>query len=412
MKHHIAIYSSGNLLNKGFLFVITMMAARSLSSPIFGIFSLVKQSIATAVFISLIGLNYYILRDLNIIFKTGKGDTKNYLRDKLKNLIISLIITVLVISVFLNIYDDNGILSIKLKILIPLIIILNAFVIVQNSILSSYERFKITGIINSIISVIFFVLLYIVNTYFDLNMIFFIYFLFNAIVFICQDILLKEYSISNNIIFGRYKFNIVNFFKNLGIIYYNEILSLITITLFFFLVAKLFSLTDLANFTLYYQLLMACFLLPESIGSYFITSYTKSNVLIRLKNNLKISFYLSLFSFLLFLSFIPLIEILLNNKYDFDLNYYYLIFLLLIPFNFNSQFKKIFISKKQDKNLIIGQIFKSFFLILGVVLVSSFKLNSVFLIITFIIAETTSMVYFIKILFNKYDCSKKYFNIP
>lgn len=402
MKFNIAIFSVGNLLNKGFFFVMTILAAKTLSSPLFGIFSLIKQSISTAVFISLIGLNYYILRDLNDTYKSGEGDTKKYLRGKLINLILSQITVVLVLILLFQFFDDGEFLSTKLKIIIPLTVAINAFVIIQNSILSSQERFKITGFINSFSSFLFLVIIIFASKNFNLDSFFYIYFAYNLLIYIIQDIGLGEFSISYNIFTAKFNLKEIKFFKNLGLVYFHEILSFLTITLFFFIIARLISLSELAKFNLYYQILLACFYLPESLGPYFITSFYKTNFLNKLFKNLRISLSLSFIGFILFLISIPLLELFLNYKYNLGLNYYYIIFLLLIPYNFTSQLKKLCISQKKDKQLFFGQVVYSISLILGTIIIALLKFNSLGLIICLIFAETSMLGFYYLVLKNDF----------
>lgn len=384
---NLAFFSIGNLLNKAFFFALTILAAKTLSSSLFGVFSIIKQSISTAVFISLLSYNYLILRDLNIFFRSNNINFEIYLKEKLADIFTSQVITCLFLILAIIILNDTYIISLKLTAIIILSLFTNGMVIIQNSILSSINNFKVVGIINTIVSLVFLAFLLFLYKNLDLSSYFLLFLIYNLTLFIFQDIYLKKNSISKNILKIKIHFKFKSIFKSLGYLYYHELLSFLTLLLFFIIIASFISLSELGKFNLYYQFVMICILIPESLGSYFITSFSNSNLTTNLFKNIKITFLLNVFSFLGFLIITPFLNNFLGNNYDLSFNKYYLLFFFLIPSLFSSQVKKLLINQKKDKELFKGQFYKSSFLLSGTLMVGFFNLESVGLIICIILAE-------------------------
>lgn len=383
----LAFFSIGNLLNKAFFFALTILAAKTLSSSIFGVFSIIKQLISTAVFISLLSYNYLILRDLNIFFRSNNINFEIYLKEKLADIFTSQVITCLFLILAIIILNDTHIISLKLTAIIILSVFTNGMVIIQNSILSSINNFKVVGIINTIVSIVFLAFLFFFYKNLVLSSYFLLFLSYNLTLFVFQDFYLKKNSISKNILKIKIQFKIKSIFKSLGYLYYHELLSFLTLLLFFILIASFISLSELGEFNLYYQFVMICILIPESLGSYFITSFSNSNPIMNLFKNIKITFLLNVFSFVGFLIMTPFLNNFLGNNYDLGLNNYYLLFLFLIPSLFSSQVKKLLINQKKDKELFKGQFYKSSFLLSGTLMVGFFNLKSVGLIVCIILAE-------------------------
>lgn len=383
----LAFFSIGNLLNKAFFFVLTIFAAKTFSSSMFGVFSIIKQSISTAVFISLLSYNYIILRDLNIFFRSNKINFEFYLKEKIADILTSQVITCLLLILAIIILDDNHIISLKLTATIILCVFINGMVIIQNSILSSINKFKVVGIINTSLSIFFLAILFFYFKSLDLNSYFMIFLSYNLTLFIFQDIFLKENSISKILSKIKIQFKIKSIYKSLGYLYYHELLSFLTLTSFFLLIASFTGLSELGEFNLYYQFVMICILIPESLGSYFITSFSNTNYKLDLYRNMRITFILNVFSFLGFLFMTPFLNNFLGGNYDLSFNSNYLMFLFLIPSLFSSQVKKLLISQKKDKELFKGQLIKSSFLLFGAMFVGVLNLKSMDLIICLISAE-------------------------
>jgi len=384
---NLAFFSIGNLLNKAFLFALTILAAKTLSSSTFGIFSIIKQSISTAVFLSLLSYNYIILRDLNILFRSHKINFEFYLKEKLAHIFTSQVITCLFLILAIIILDDNYIIPLKLTTIIILSVFTNGMVIIQNSILSSTNNFKVVGIINISVGLVFSAILFIYFKHLDLTSYFLIFLIYNMTLFIFQDIFLKLNSISKIILKLKIQFKIKEIYKSLGYLYYHELLSFLTLSFFFILIASFTSLSELGEFNLYYQFVMICILIPESLGSYFITSFSNTNFKLNLYRNMRITFVLNVFSFLCFLFMTPFLNNFIGENYDLSLNKYYLLFLFLIPSLFSSQVKKLLINQKKDKELFRGQLYKSFILLSCTIIVGILNQNSIGLIICLIFAE-------------------------
>ena len=384
---NLAFFSIGNLLNKAFLYALTILAAKTLSSSTFGIFSIIKQSISTAVFISLLSYNYIILRDLNIFFKSRKTNFEFYLKKKLADIFTSQVITCLFLILAIILLDDNYIIPLKLTAIIILSVFINGMVIIQNSILSSTNNFKVVGIINISVGLVFSTILFLYFKQLDLTTYFLIFLIYNLTLFIFQDISLKINSISKIILKLKIQFKIKDIYKSLGYLYYHELLSFLTLSFFFILIASFTSLSELGEFNLYYQFVMICILIPESLGSYFITSFSNTNFKLNLYRNIRITFALNVFSFLCFLLLTPFLNNFFGENYDLSLNIYYLLFFFLIPSLFSSQVKKLLISQKKDKELFRGQLYKSLFLLSGTIIVGILNQNSIGLIICLIFAE-------------------------